>query len=469
MCVLLLLFYITALDHRSSMPLTALSLSQHPKTMNGRSPRPPTSDSTERQALLHSPSIPNHVRYSNTTHHDNLVFDDLESEVGRRDACRGMTTVAVILISILVSLRYATTWFFQTEGAAPKLISYPDNDGETCPGNIPFCAQPQDMNLVTNGRKGFPSFWDYAPQGPINITYDGRSFLLNGDRALFLSGSIHPNRASKQTWELALDHAVKQGLNMITIYVFWADHQPLPTMEIDWTLPLGKGVACQPDNGKPTPSYCGWSVADAIRAAANRGLFIHARIGPYACGEYNYGGIPEWVPLHKPNMKMRRLNPEWLHAMETYVTSIIQYLTENKLFAYQGGNIVMAQIENELGEEGEASFFDIPQVKDDADGLATSDLDNKTRIALGDKIRSNHVGKATVQDYADWCGSLVKHLAPNVTWTMCNGLSFKDAIITCNGDSCTEWIENHGDTGRILVDQPAMWTEGRCQIMWVAT
>jgi Glycosyl hydrolases family 35 len=450
------------------MLLTAI-MKLHHKTMNGRPPRPPASNSTERQALLPNPPVPvpYHVRYD--TNDEVLMFDDLESEVGRREACRGMTTVAVFLVIILVSLRYATTWFFLTEGATPKPSSYSDYS-EICPANIPFCKQPQGMNSVARGRKGFPSFWEYAPQGPINVTYDGRSFLLNGNRALFLSGSIHPNRATKQTWELALDHAVQQGLNMITIYVFWAEHQPLPNRDIDWTLPAGKGVACQPASERQ-PSYCGWSLADAIRAAANRGLFIHARIGPYACGEYNYGGIPEWVPLHKPHMKMRRLNPEWLQAMETYVTSVIQYFTENKMFAYQGGNIAMAQIENELGEEEEEeeNFFDVPQVDED-DVLTNNDHANDVRTALSsDENDRNHVHKVSVQDYADWCGSLVERLAPNVTWTMCNGLSFKDAIVTCNGDSCTEWLETHGDTGRILVDQPAMWTEGRCHIMGVAT
>ena len=431
-------------------------------TMNGRPPRPPAGNVAERQVLLpkYTVSIPHHV-----AHHTSYDLDDLDewdSEAGRRDACRGMTLVAVLLLTILVALRYATTWFFLTEGAIQHSVMDSHDDAEACPANIPFCKGPQGVKIVTTGRKGFPSFWDYATQGPINVTYDGRSFLLNGDRALFLSGSIHPSRNTRQTWELALDHAVQQGLNMITIYVFWAEHQPLPTMEIDWTLPAGKGVACQ--TARVSPSYCGWNLADAIRAAANRGLFLHARIGPYVCAEYSYGGIPEWVPLHKPDMKMRRLNTEWLQAMEAYVSSTIQYFTENKLFAYQGGNIVMAQIENELGEENDPDFFDIARVVDDDDDddddlLTPSDHTSGTRTTVGHE--SDHLGKVTVQDYADWCGSLVERLAPNVTWTMCNGLSFQDAIITCNGDSCTEWIESHGGTGRILLDQPAMWTEGR--------
>jgi hypothetical protein len=43
---------------------------------------------------------------------------------------------------------------------------------------------------------------------------------------------------------------------------------------------------------------------------------------------------------------------------------------------------------------------------------------------------------------------------------MCNGLSANNTISTFNGDfSAPEWLEKHGDSGRIQVDHPAMWTE----------
>lgn len=211
----------------------------------------------------------------------------------------------------------------------------------------------------------------------------------------------------------------------------------------------------------------------------------------YVCAEYNYGGIPEWVPLHKPNMAMRRLNPDWMQAMETYVKSTIDYLADNQLFGYQGGPIVMAQIENELGEEEEGNneedFDNIPNMDDDMPpptGTAKDDPHERVLRANtmtendddGDDDNSNidrnadgndnddHgttvVEKVSVQDYADWCGSLVARLAPNVIWTMCNGLSAQNTIITCNGDCSTKWLEDHGSSGRIQVDQPAMWSEG---------
>lgn len=406
------------------------------------------------------------------------IIDDTESEVERQDACRGMTWTAFLLFAILVSFRYFnSSWFFghrtdtTTPIPPPKIAVVEPN---RCPANIPFCRVKRDQqHVVQTGRKGFPSFWDYAPHGPISVTYDGRSFLLNGDRALFLSGSLHPVRATKQTWEQSLDQAVRNGLNMITIYVFWGGHQSFPDQEMDWTLPAGRGEACQVAN--QIPSFCGWSLADAIRAAADRGLFVHARIGPYVCAEYSYGGIPEWLAIDEPKLRMRRLNKKWLEAMETYVKSTIDYLTENKLFAHLGGPIVMAQIENELGEEDDDD--NIPVMDDDIPPLVENDseeddnnnayddddddddLSDGGRVLQLEQTEVDVTRNVTVQDYADWCGDLVARLAPSVVWTMCNGLRANNTIITCNGDCSSKWLEDHGSSGRIQVDQPAMWTE----------
>lgn len=177
------------------------------------------------------------------------------------------------------------------------------------------------------------------------------------------------------------------------------------------------------------------------------------------CAEYNYGGIPEWVALHKPEMAMRRLNKDWLEAMENYVKSTVEYLQHNRLFAYQGGPIVMAQIENELGEEDDHD--NIPIVDDDIP-LEDSTLFRKLMTNNDTRVEVSAGKKVTVQDYADWCGTLVQQLAPKVVWTMCNGLTANNTILTCNGDCSTKWLEDYGTgSGRIQMDQPAIWTEGK--------
>ncbi len=179
---------------------------------------------------------------------------------------------------------------------------------------IPPCFEPSHIH-VPMSIPSFPSFLDYAHRGPLRVSYDERSLKLNGERSFFIGGSMHPARATSRTWNYALDEAVENGLNLITIYVMWSDHQPLPDKAIDWTFPdwsLPLDAACHDTAGDQ--SCKDWNLATAIRSAANRGLFVHLRIGPYDCAEYSYGGLPEWLPLQKPNMELRRPNGEWLEG-----------------------------------------------------------------------------------------------------------------------------------------------------------
>lgn len=316
---------------------------------------------------------------------------------------------------------------------------------------VPRCTNSpcftQAKIRVASDQPGFPSFWKYAHQGPILVSYDSRAIRLNGERSFFLGGSFHPSRATRMTWNYALDEAVRNGLNLITIYVIWSAHQILPNYKVDWGFPGSYGVEC--DEG--SDNSCEWSLASAIRAAADRGLFVHLRVGPYDCAEYNYGGIPEWLSLHKPKLEMRRPNREWLDVMKCFVTNVVTYISDQKLWAHQGGNIIMAQIENELGADGD---FESPENRLLVDGKGN--FVDPTDAGPNRKGLRN----ATIQDYADWCGTIAQQLAPNVTWTMCNGLYANNTILTCNAvDNAHQWLEKHGGNGHIQIDQPAILTE----------
>eukprot|EP00526_Cylindrotheca_closterium_P008356 CAMPEP_0113609882 /NCGR_PEP_ID=MMETSP0017_2-20120614/4727_1 /TAXON_ID=2856 /ORGANISM="Cylindrotheca closterium" /LENGTH=850 /DNA_ID=CAMNT_0000518727 /DNA_START=69 /DNA_END=2621 /DNA_ORIENTATION=- /assembly_acc=CAM_ASM_000147 len=308
----------------------------------------------------------------------------------------------------------------------------------------PPCFKPSKNNV--DSQPGFPSFLDFANKGRIDVSYDSRSIRINDERVLLLGGSIHPSRATKLTWGYALDEIVANGLNLVTIYVMWENHQPVPTMDIDWDFL--KGVQYE---GSTSPNSLKWSLASAIRSAAERGLFVHLRIGPYECAEYGYGGIPEFVPLQHPNMSMRRPNLEWLEVMKSYIERLLTYVDDNKLWAYQGGPIILGQIENELGGNVDPEAENFFLINDRGDFVERNYVPSASALGLRN---------ATLQDYADWCGNLVQQLAPNVTWTMCNGLSAENTILTCNGiNECADFLEHHGQNGRVQIDQPPMLTE----------
>lgn len=188
-----------------------------------------------------------------------------------------------------------------------------------------------------------------------------------------------------------------------------------------------------------------WTLAEAIRLAGERGFFVHLRLGPYICAEVSYGGIPEWLP--DDTIALRRPDLTWMRYMEDYIRNVLSYLQESRLFAHQGGPIVLGQVENELGEKGK---------DEDDSNWAKVTADGKF-VAPTDPIG---VRRATIQDYANWSADLVKRLEPHIVWTMCFGVSAPNTINTYNGFfNNPRWLENGGGNGRIQKDQPAMWSE----------
>ena len=149
-----------------------------------------------------------------------------------------------------------------------------------------------------------------------------------------------------------------------------------------------------------------------IGKAAAQGLFVDLRIGPYICAEWSWGGYPYDI-AQVANMTTRSSNPQW----EAFMSAIFLNATREfrDLFADRGGPIVLAQVENELRTDDQA--------------------------------------------YIDFCGALAQRSGVGVPFLMCNGNSSASTINSCNGADCTAFLESHGQSGRVLVDQPALWTE----------
>eukprot|EP00934_Nitzschia_sp_Nitz4_P003316 Nitzschia sp. Nitz4//scaffold153_size53422//3427//8120//NITZ4_006757-RA/size53422-processed-gene-0.19-mRNA-1//-1//CDS//3329537250//3306//frame0 len=387
-----------------------------------------------------------------------------EELILRRRCILGSRVIAFLLVMSSLS------WYYLFSSPSVTIVGSSGSSQETLDilveadlPTIPQCHRSPCFTpsmIRVSSSPGFSSFWDFAHQGPLMVSYDQRAMTINGTRTLLLGGSMHPSRATPMTWNLALDQAVWNGLNLITIYVVWAAHQPLPDQPIDWGFPGSYNVECHEDGSSNGSIQCTpWNLAESIRAAAERGLFVHLRIGPYVCAEYSYGGIPEWLALHNPDMEMRRPNRDWLQAMEDFVQQTVEYITEQELWAYQGGNIIMAQIENELGDDHMTELVENADhwlLFDDASG----EFIHPSEVSSPFYANDGPLRRATIQDYANWCGSMAARLAPNVTWTMCNGLTAPNTILTCNAETnVDQWLESFGGNGRIQVDQPAILTE----------
>src|SRR5262245_50799694 len=114
---------------------------------------------------------------------------------------------------------------------------------------------------------------------------DGQ-FVLDGKPFQVLAGEMHYPRIPHQLWRDRMRKLKSLGLNTLTTYVFWNAHEPQPGhFEFSGNL----------------------DVAAYIRLAQEEGLWVNLRPGPYACGEWDGGGIPAWVS-NDPQIKPRSLD-----------------------------------------------------------------------------------------------------------------------------------------------------------------
>lgn len=90
-------------------------------------------------------------------------------------------------------------------------------------------------------------------------------------------------------------------------------------------------------------------LARFIEIAAELGLKVIVRPGPYICSEWDFGGLPAWL-LKDPQMQVRCAYPPYLAAVDRYLDALLPRLIP--LQATQSGPIIAMQVENEYGGYG---------------------------------------------------------------------------------------------------------------------
>ena len=156
---------------------------------------------------------------------------------------------------------------------------------------------------------------------------DGR-FLLDGKPFQILSGEMHPFRVPEPYWKDRLLKARAMGLNTVCTYVFWNTHEEVPG-RFDFS------------GNRDLARY--------IRLAQETGLKVILRPGPYACAEWDFGGLPAWL-LKDRNLRVRCMDPKYLEFAERYILRLGQELAGLQID--RGGPIIMIQVENEYGSYG---------------------------------------------------------------------------------------------------------------------
>ncbi|ESR62475.1 hypothetical protein CICLE_v10017808mg [Citrus x clementina] len=227
-----------------------------------------------------------------------------------------------------------------------------------------------------------------------NVTYDHRALVIDGKRRVLQSGSIHYPRSTPEVWPELIRKSKEGGLEVIETYVFWNYHEPI----------RGQYYF----EGR-------FDLVRFVKTVQEAGLFLHLRIGPYACAEWNYGGFPVWLHFI-PGIQFRTTNNPFKEEMKRFLAKIVDLMKQENLFASQGGPIILAQVENEYGNVEWA-------------------------YGVGGEL------------YVKWAADTAVNLNTSVPWVMCQQEDAPDPIInTCNGFYCDGFTPNSPS-------KPIMWTE----------
>ncbi|KAH0467917.1 hypothetical protein IEQ34_002950 [Dendrobium chrysotoxum] len=234
----------------------------------------------------------------------------------------------------------------------------------------------------------------FLPPATAPVSYDRKAIIIEGQRRILFSGSIHYPRSTPEMWPGLVKKAKDGGLDVIQTYVFWNGHELSP----------GKYYF----EGR-------YDLVRFIKVVKDAELYVNLRIGPYICAEWNFGGFPVWLK-YVPGISFRTDNKPFKVAMQRFVEKIVSMMKSEKLFEWQGGPIILTQIENEFGPVAE-------------------------------------YGGADDLSYAQWSAKMAVSLNTGVPWIMCKEDDAPDPIVnTCNGFFCDGFSPNKPY-------KPDMWTE----------
>ncbi|GMP26545.1 hypothetical protein CsSME_00002943 [Camellia sinensis var. sinensis] len=256
-----------------------------------------------------------------------------------------------------------------------------------CSISTPIIKTPLLLSLL------FASFIAFASAAN-NVTYDHRSLIIDGQRKLLISASIHYPRSVPAMWPGLVQTAKEGGVDVIESYVFWNGHE------------------LSPDN-----YYFGgrYDLVKFVKIVQQAGMYMILRIGPFVAAEWNFGGVPVWLH-YVPGTVFRTDNEPFKHYMQKFLMFIVNLMKQEKLFASQGGPIILAQVENEYGDI--------------------------------ERIYGNGA-----KPYAMWAAKMAVSQTIGVPWIMCQQYDAPDPVInTCNSFYCDQFTPNSPN-------KPKMWTE----------
>ncbi|KAK3187966.1 hypothetical protein Dsin_027527 [Dipteronia sinensis] len=127
---------------------------------------------------------------------------------------------------------------------------------------------------------------------------------------MLISAGIHYPRATPQMWPDIIAKSKEGGAEVIQTYVFWSEHEPV----------------------RGQYNFEGKNdLVKFVKLVGSYGLYLHLRIGPYVCAEWNFGGFPVWL-RDIPGIEFRTDNAPFKEEMQRFVKKIVDLMREEMLF-----------------------------------------------------------------------------------------------------------------------------------------
>ena len=176
----------------------------------------------------------------------------------------------------------------------------------------------------------------------MKLSFDSRSLLFDGRREFLWSGEMHYFRGPAADWRRRMRLWKEAGGNFVATYVPWIVHEPE-----EGRIVFGD---------RPERDLAGF-----LRTAAEEGLQVLLRPGPYVYSELVRSGLPPWLFRDYPALRWKRpdgtdegpngsrisyLHPLFLEKARRWFRAVAEqarpFLAEN------GGPVAAVQLDNEL-------------------------------------------------------------------------------------------------------------------------
>lgn len=160
-----------------------------------------------------------------------------------------------------------------------------------------------------------------------SVTYDGRSFMVDGRRVWLASGRIPYARVPRDSWAHRIAMAKWAGLNCIETPVFWNRHE-VRAGRFDFTG----------DN----------DLRHFIDLCGKAGMYVILGLGPYVGSDWDFGGLPSYLREPGGPAAFRTNNQQFLEASSRFISAVADQVRGWQVTAPgTGGPIILLQCETE--------------------------------------------------------------------------------------------------------------------------